>query len=227
MEIDMAKDVARRLSMKLELVPVLSSNRMQFLQEGKIDLIIATMSVTEERKKAVGVIEPYYYATIIGVLVRSDSNIHSEEQLTGRTICTIEGVYFYKTLSEAYVKGPLKTFPTIPENESALLNGACEGFAFDDVYLLYRIKSQPQKWANFDLIQFLHVRPAAWGIAVRKEDLGAPWGQYISKVVSDWHRTGKLLALERRWVGEQSMALRWLSDKVKAEQKKTSASSRE
>jgi polar amino acid transport system substrate-binding protein len=214
MEIDMAKDVARRLSVKLELVPVLSSNRMQFLQDGKIDLMIATMSVTEERQKAVGVIEPYYYATIIGALVRNDTNIHSENQLAGRMICTINGVYFYNTLSETYVKGSIKTFQTIPEVESALLNGACEGFVFDDVYLLYKIKSQPQKWANFDIVQFLHVRPAAWGIAVRKEDHSAPWGRYISEVVSDWHRTGKLLALEKQWVGQQSMALRWLSDKV-------------
>jgi polar amino acid transport system substrate-binding protein len=189
---------------------------MQFLQDGKIDLMIATMSITEERKKAVGVIEPYYYATIIGVLVRNGSNIHSEKELAGRVICTIDGVYFQKAVSDTYVKGPLKTFPTIPEVETSLLNGSCDGFAFDDVYLLYNIKSQPQRWANFDLIQFLQVRPAAWGIAVRKEDLGAPWGRFMSKVVSNWHRTDKLLALERQWIGEQSMALRWLSEKVKA-----------
>jgi polar amino acid transport system substrate-binding protein len=216
MEIDMAKDVAQRLSVKLELVPVLSSNRMQFLQDGKIDLMIATMSVTEERKKVVGVIEPYYYATIIGVLVRDSANIHSEKELEGRVICTIDGVYVNKTVADTYVKGPLKTYPTITEVEKFLLNGTCDGFAFNDVYLLYKVKSQPQRWANFDLIQFLQVRPAAWGIAVRKEDLGGPWGRFMSKVVSDWHRTGKLLALEKKWVGEQSMALRWLSEKVKA-----------
>src|ERR1700741_1053239 len=63
MEIDMAKDVARRLDVKLALVPVLSSNRMQMLQQGQIDLMIATLSVNDERRKAVGVIEPLYYAS--------------------------------------------------------------------------------------------------------------------------------------------------------------------
>src|SRR5688500_10956669 len=38
-EPDMAKDVADKLGVKLELEPVVSSNRMQFLQQGKIDLM--------------------------------------------------------------------------------------------------------------------------------------------------------------------------------------------
>src|SRR5262245_17692873 len=47
-EPDLAKDVADRLGVKLELEPVVSANRMQFLQQGKIDLMIATMNVTDE-----------------------------------------------------------------------------------------------------------------------------------------------------------------------------------
>jgi polar amino acid transport system substrate-binding protein len=40
---------------------------MQFLQQGKIDLMIATMNVTEERRKAVGIVEPSYYASGVNV----------------------------------------------------------------------------------------------------------------------------------------------------------------
>jgi len=53
MEIDMAKDVAHALGVELEMVPVQSSNRMQFLQQGKIDLMIATMSDKADRRKVV------------------------------------------------------------------------------------------------------------------------------------------------------------------------------
>src|SRR3954449_3242542 len=48
-EPDLARDVAGRLGVRLELEPVVSSNRMQFLQQGKIDLMLATMNVTQER----------------------------------------------------------------------------------------------------------------------------------------------------------------------------------
>ena len=57
-EPDLAADVAKRLGVKLELVPVVASNRMQFLQQGKIDLMIATMSDTPERRKIVDIVEP-------------------------------------------------------------------------------------------------------------------------------------------------------------------------
>src|SRR5580704_4986870 len=46
----LAADVAKSLGVKLELVPVSAANRIQFLQQGKIDLIIATMNGTLERR---------------------------------------------------------------------------------------------------------------------------------------------------------------------------------
>jgi polar amino acid transport system substrate-binding protein len=54
-EIDMANDVAQRLGVKHLLVPVLTSTRPRMQRQGKIDLIIARLSVNEERRKAVGV----------------------------------------------------------------------------------------------------------------------------------------------------------------------------
>src|SRR4249920_941035 len=69
-EPDLAADVAKRLGVKLELVPVVSSNRMQFLQQGKIDMMIATMSDTPERRKIVDIIDPDYYASGTNVLAK-------------------------------------------------------------------------------------------------------------------------------------------------------------
>jgi ABC-type amino acid transport substrate-binding protein len=65
-EPDLARDVATRLGVRLELEPVVSSNRMQFLQQGKIDLMLATMNVTQERRQTVGIIDPSYYAQNLG-----------------------------------------------------------------------------------------------------------------------------------------------------------------
>src|SRR3546814_20588094 len=63
LEPDLAADVAKKLGVTLELVPVVSSNRMQFLQQGKIDLLIATMSHPEERRKVVMAVDPNYYSS--------------------------------------------------------------------------------------------------------------------------------------------------------------------
>jgi polar amino acid transport system substrate-binding protein len=93
MEIDMAKDVAQRLGVKVQLEPVVASNRMQFLQQGKIDLMIATMSVNDERKKAVGIVEPYYYAGGVALLAAKSAKIKSGADLKGKPVCAIQGSY--------------------------------------------------------------------------------------------------------------------------------------
>src|SRR6187551_1877347 len=53
MEIDLAEDIAKRLGVKLEMIPVNATNRMEFLQQGRIDLVIATMGDTEPRRKVI------------------------------------------------------------------------------------------------------------------------------------------------------------------------------
>jgi len=81
MEIDMAKDVADKMGVDVELVPVQSSNRMQFLEGGKIDLMIATMSDRADRREIVGIVGPNYYTSGTNVmspkaLRREDHRIH-------------------------------------------------------------------------------------------------------------------------------------------------------
>lgn len=46
MNVDLANDLGRQLSAEVELVPVLPANRVQFLQQGKVDLLIANMEWT-------------------------------------------------------------------------------------------------------------------------------------------------------------------------------------
>src|SRR5579862_1468094 len=62
MEIDLVDDVAKKLGVKAELLPVTAANRMEFLAQGRIDMVIATMGDTPPRRKVVGMIEPNYYA---------------------------------------------------------------------------------------------------------------------------------------------------------------------
>src|SRR6476659_1439356 len=57
-EADLAADIAKRLGVKLELTPVVASNRIQFLQQGKIDVMIATMRDTPERRRVGDIGEP-------------------------------------------------------------------------------------------------------------------------------------------------------------------------
>ena len=83
-EPDIAKLVADKLGVKLEIEPVVSSNRMQFLQQGKIDLMIATMNDKPDRRQIVGIIDPLYYASGVNVLANKKAGLKTWEQLKGQ-----------------------------------------------------------------------------------------------------------------------------------------------
>jgi polar amino acid transport system substrate-binding protein len=51
-----------------------------------------------------------------------------------------------------------------------------------------------------------------WGLAVKLEERDAPLGQFMTKTVTDWHRTGKLIELEKKWKIPASAFLKKMHD---------------
>jgi polar amino acid transport system substrate-binding protein len=215
MEPDMAADVAKRLGVKLELVSVVSSNRMQFLQQGKIDLMIATMSDTPERRKVVGIVDPVYYAAGVAILAYKSAKIKSAADLKGKPVCALQGAFYNNDLQSKYTGQELVAFKGVPEAEQALLDGRCVGFVYDDVVLVYK-KAQDKKWDAFETIALTEWKPVPWGLAVKVEELDGPWGKFMAETTKDWLKSGALLALEKKWVGNNTQ---WLIDASAAAKK--------
>src|SRR5579859_5048101 len=93
-EPDLAHEIADALGVKLELVPVVSTNRIPLLVEGKIDLIIATMNDTPERRKLIDIIDPGYYASGVNALSERSVHLHVWQQLRGKPVCMIDGSFY-------------------------------------------------------------------------------------------------------------------------------------
>jgi polar amino acid transport system substrate-binding protein len=206
-EPDLAADLAKRLGVKLRIEPVTSSTRIQMLQEGKIDLILATLAITEERAKIVGFIDPPYYAGGIAGLADPKAGIHSEADLKGKSVCAIKGNFFNNDLQSLYVQKDLVIFNEVQEAELALTQGRCVIFVFDETLMLSLKKYEAEKWKNYDLVEFTEVDPLPWGIAVRSEDRMSAFGKFISSAVLDWHKSGALVDLEKKWLGNNT---RWV-----------------
>jgi polar amino acid transport system substrate-binding protein len=194
-EPDLAKDVADRLGVKLQIEPVVSANRMQFLQQGKIDLMLATMNVTDERRKTVGIIEPSYYASGVNVLANRKAGLKRWEQLKDQKVCGIQGAFYNKYVAEKYGADTV-AFRGQQEAETALAQGNCIAWLYDDTAFAERLADP--KWAGFEMpLETILTEP--WGAAVRLEERDGPWGQFMAKTIADWHRSGKLIALEKKW----------------------------
>jgi polar amino acid transport system substrate-binding protein len=210
-EPDLAADVAKRLGVKLELEPVVSSNRMQFLQQGKIDLMIATMNDKPDRRKAVGIIDPLYYASGVNILAAKKVGLKTWEQLKGQKVCGIQGAWYNKPVAEKY-GADFISFKGQSEAETALIQGNCIGWVYDDTAFAERL-ANPQ-FANFEM-PLPTILEEPWGVAVKLEEREGPWGKYMSKVVEDWHRTGKLIELEKKWKIPASAYLKRMHEEYK------------
>lgn len=189
-EIDLAQDVATRLGVGLELVPVVASNRMEFLQQGKIDLIIATLGDTEERLKVIGMIEPNHYASGANVLAAKAAGIASWQDLSGKDICALQGSYYNKKVQQDYGAN-LVAFAGVPEATAALANGSCVAFHYDNTWIESQVATDPQ-WADYHMpLPTEQLTP--WAIAVPLEDLEGPYGTVMREVSTDWHKSGFLI----------------------------------
>lgn len=197
LEIDLVDDVAKAIGVKTELIPVTAANRMEFLRGGRIDMVVATMGDTADRRKLVGMIEPNYYAGGTNVMAPKSAKITKWEDLRGRKICAVQGAYYNRRVTQLYAP-ELVVYPAVPDALNALAGGNCIGFLFDDTLIVSTLAGGDPKWANYEM-PLKSEDPQLWAIGVRLEDKDAPFGKLVQEMSVDWHKSGRLLALESKW----------------------------
>ena len=214
-EPDIGKEVADKLGVKLELEPVVSSNRMQFLQQGKIDLMIATMNDKPDRRQVVGIIDPLYYASGVNVLASRKAALKTWEQLKGQKVCGIQGAWYNKPVAEKY-GADIVAFKGQAEAETALMQGNCIAWVYDDTAFAERLADA--KWKDYEMpLETILEEP--WGVAVKLEEREGPWGQFVAKALDDMHRSGRMIELEKKWNIPASAYLKKMNAEAKAKTK--------
>lgn len=195
LEPDLARDAADRLGVRLELVPVSAGNRLQRLAQGQVDLVIATLGDTAERRRAADLVLPHYYASGVNLLAPGSSPFHDWGQLRGRPVCLADGAFFNRLLTERYLIDPV-VFPGNREALLALRDGRCVGWAFDDT-VIAQLLAGPD-WPGWRM-GMPPILEAPWSLAVRSGEGDAALGRFAADLVADWHRTGRLEALQAKW----------------------------
>ena len=180
---------------------------MQFLQQGKIDLMIATMSDTPERRKIVGIIDPIYYASGVTVLANKKAAIKTAADLKGKTVCALQGAFYNKDLQSKYTARICRLPGRAGEPSRRCSMAAASALSTTTPRSSGRWR-RTKKWADFDVVQLHEWKPVPWGIAVKIEELAGPWGKFMSETVSDWLKSGMLLELEKKWVGSNTAGCR-------------------
>lgn len=201
LEPDLARALAARMGVELELVSVTASNRLARVNQGVIDVVIATMGDTVTRRAQAGLLDPSYYSSGVVAYGPGDHAHQSWEDLRGKPVCMTQGAYFNRTLEETYgVAG--QYFPANREAKMALSFGRCVAWAFDDTALVQRVLANPDDPYSV-MEERILVTP--WAMAVAQGEADATLGRFVSAMIGEWHATGHILALERKWqIGESA-----------------------
>jgi len=195
MEIDMAMDVAAKMGVEAELVPVQSSNRMQFLEQGKIDMMIATMSDRADRRKIVGIPGPNYYTSGTNIMSPKALGFTSWEDLRGKKVCGKQGA-FYNQITEERYGVEIMAFTGNAEAKQALRDRKCVAWVYDDSSIGSDLSSG--NWDEFEM-PLASEDDNPWGLGVPLAEASCVFGNFMSGMQYNWHREGTLIALEKKW----------------------------
>ena len=133
-DVDMGNLIAEELGVEPKFVEAISDNRIPFLQQGEVDLILSTMTINQERDTEIEFSEPYYVARG-RILVPGDSDIKGVKDLAGKKVCTALGSTYEETLREQAPDADLTLVDTYSECLELLQNGAIDAISTDDVIL--------------------------------------------------------------------------------------------
>lgn len=199
-DIDIAKGLAKKIlgdENKIELKEVTSKTRIPMLNNGEIDAIIATMTITEERKKEVDFSDVYFMAGQ-SLLVKKDSNINgiADVNKEGVTVLTAKGSTSAQNIRAKAPKATVLEFENYAEAFTALKAGQGDALTTDNALLFGMAKQDP----NFRVVDETFSEEP-YGIAVRKGDKELL--EVINEYLKEIKANGEYDKIYEKWIGEK------------------------
>jgi len=198
-DVDIAAELAKRFGVKLEPVPVTAATRIPLLQQGRIDLIAATLTHYRERDKVIDFSIGYFW-TGQKLMVKKDSNIRSLADLAGKRAGTTVGALAIQNLTKAQPKAVGQTFEGYPEAFLAMQRGLVDAVVAD-VIILAGLRSRASNPDDYVIIGE-SLGGGDYAIGVREND--SKWRDAINFALQDMWTDGTWDKIFDRWVGAGS-----------------------
>lgn len=195
-EIDLSKAVAKKIfgdENKIEFEAVTAKTRGPLLDSGDVDMIAATFTITDERKKSYNFSDPYFKDSV-GLMVKKNSGIKDLKGLNGKTIGVAQSATSKQAIQEAAQKVGSNVkfleFSSYPEIKAALDSGRVDCFSVDGSILYGYLD---------DSTEILQERftPQEYGIASKKGN--DELAKTINNTIDDMKKSGELDKLIQKW----------------------------
>jgi glutamate transport system substrate-binding protein len=169
-DIEIAKIVAKGLGVDesgITWKTTVSANREPYIQQGQVDIVIATYTINDDRKKVVNFAGPYYVAGQ-DLLVPTASTITGPESLKGKKVCSVTGSTPAKRIQTDYKDAQLQQFDTYSKCVTALAGNKVDAVTTDDI-ILAGYAAQDQYAGKFKVVG-KKFSDEPYGIGLKKTD---------------------------------------------------------
>jgi|SRR6056297_89811 len=134
-DVDIAKALCEEMEAECEIVSQAWDGMIPGLRAGKYDAIVASMSITDKRKKAVNFTRPYYQAGAILVGPKGTDIALEPEKLEGKAIGVQRATTYANLLREKYPQAEIKTYDTVENHNLDLQAGRLDGVVAQRVFM--------------------------------------------------------------------------------------------
>ena len=183
LEIDIAKKIAKELGVKINYVPVTAQTR------GQVDMVIATFTITDERKEIYNFTTPYY-TDASGFLVNKSSKITDVKDLNNKTIGVVQGSITQTLLEEIAQEKKLNfkyvELGSYPELAVSLRAHRIDAISVDKSILTGYVSSKSN-------ILDYSFKKADYGVVTKKSN--TQLNDYVDGLISKWKENGSLQKL--------------------------------
>jgi glutamate transport system substrate-binding protein len=171
-------------AVKIEFVESVSKNREPFLQDGTVDMVVATYTINDTRKQIIDFAGPYFVAKQ-DIMIKSDnSTITSVDDLNGKKVCTVKGSTSEKNLVAKAPQAQVTLFDTYSQCAEAMTDGRVVAVTTDNTILAGLVDASN---GAFKLVE-APFSDEPYGIGVKKDD--DAFRDFINDVLEEIYDNG-------------------------------------
>lgn len=189
-DIDIAKAIAEKLGLELEITNIDFDAALTGAATGKYDMAVAGITANEERRKNMNFSDDYYKASQ-AIIVTADSEIKVAADLEGKTISCQEG-----TTGEQYLLDngyEIQSYKTGAEAISALTSGKVQAVVIDNA--VAKALSEKQEGKTVVLEEALTEEKYAIALKLGNDELT----EQINKALSELKSEGKIAEIFEKY----------------------------
>jgi glutamate transport system substrate-binding protein len=188
-DIEIGKTVAGKLGIEpddIDWVETVSANREAFIVNDRVDLVIATYTINDERKEQVDFAGPYYVAGQDLLVAEDDDSINGPDDLAGRRVCAATGSTPIQNIRENYPEAEPVEFDTYTECVDQLEADQIDAVSTDDI-ILAGYAADPKYEGKFRVVgETFSEEP--YGIGLKKGD--DQWRDFLNDTLEESYEDG-------------------------------------